>query len=58
MEVIAAEVFVQRSILEHVIDGGEHRGCDRENRLLAPASRGGEPNSAAVIELIDEKAQD
>ena len=34
IEVIAAEVLVHRSILEHVIDGGEHRGRDREDRLL------------------------
>src|SRR5262249_19654735 len=43
IEVIAAEVLVQRSILEHVIDGGEHRGRDREDRLLlATASRDAE----------------
>jgi hypothetical protein len=34
IEVVAAEVLVHRSILEHVEDGGQHGGGDGHDRLL------------------------
>jgi len=34
IEVIAAEVLVHRPVLEHVVDGGEDRGCDGHDRLF------------------------
>jgi hypothetical protein len=38
IEVVAAQILIHRSILEHVIDGGEDRGGDREDRLLLAAA--------------------
>ena len=56
MEVIAAEVFVQRSILEHVIDCGEHRGGDRKDRLLlAAASRNAEELCLQLAVLFSDR---
>src|SRR5262249_61605975 len=34
MKVVGAEVMVQRSVLEHVVDGGKDGGGDRHDRLL------------------------
>ena len=37
IEVIAAEVFVHRPVLEHVVDGGKDGGGDGHDRLLGAA---------------------
>src|SRR5437667_3916849 len=36
-EVIGAEIFIQRAVLEHVVSGGEDRGGDGADRLLGAA---------------------
>src|SRR5207302_7715111 len=44
-EVIGAEVAILDAVLEHVPDGGEHRGGDGEDRFL------GSPTCAQAQEL-------
>jgi hypothetical protein len=36
-EVAAAKIAVRDAVSEHEIDGGEHRGGNRDNRLLRSA---------------------
>lgn len=38
MEVVGAEIVIERSMFEHVADGGENGGGDRADRLLRSAS--------------------
>jgi len=38
IEVVATEVLIHRSILEHVIDGGKHRSSDRADCLFSAAA--------------------
>ena len=36
VEVVGAKIVVEGAVLEHVIGGGEDRGGEGANRLLAP----------------------
>jgi hypothetical protein len=42
--VVWAEVAIHGSVLEHMVDGGEDRGCDGDDGLLGAA-----PRSDAVV---------
>src|SRR4030095_10285067 len=34
IEVVGAEVLIHRSVLEHMVDGAEHRGSNGDDRLI------------------------